>query len=111
MYGQPIKKFKSEKYLGDQIASTLAESVSLTVDKRKGLAEHAVYEILTAVNDCRSDVVGGITTDLLLFEMVIIPMLLSNAECFFQMNNNTLQVLNSLQNKFFRCFGESQTEQ
>ena len=101
--GVPVKRVSSDRYLGDQVAGSLSESVALTIDKRRGLAEHSGYEIRTIIDDCRSEVTGGLTTGLLLWEMSVIPMLMNNAECWLQMNDSTLKLLNSIQNNFLKC--------
>lgn len=57
--GKRMKQFSAEKYLGDQLTVSLSESVAATVNKRIGVATHAIFEIRTVVDDCRSEVVGG----------------------------------------------------
>ena len=57
--GDLMTRRSSDKYLGDQIAGSLSESVELTVKKRMGIANHAIYEIRTIVEDSRCDVVGA----------------------------------------------------
>ena len=59
LYGRDMKQVKAEKYLGDQISSTLAESVAATVTKRSGRVLQSIFEIRTVLDDCRSHVTGG----------------------------------------------------
>ena len=76
------------KYLGDWIASSgLGDCVAMTVKKRKGAALMANHEIRTVVDDCRSLVCGGLATGLELWELGVLPQLLFNAECWFEMTN------------------------
>ena len=78
-----MKQEFSAKYLGDFISEKgLSDSVSVTVAKRKGMVIRAMYEIRSIVDDCRSNVVGGITVGLEIWEIAFLPMLLNNAECW-----------------------------
>ena len=53
----------SIKYLGDILSERgLADSVAMTILKRKGLAFKAIYDIRAVVDDCRSQVLGGLVT-------------------------------------------------
>lgn len=67
--GEKMKKVKDDKYLGDWISCTVADSVCKTGNKRIGLATRAIYDIKTIIQDCRAQVVGGITVALNLWEM------------------------------------------
>ena len=52
--GQEMKQETSAKYLGDWLSCLgLAESVEVTVKKRKGLATLAIFEIRAIIEDCR----------------------------------------------------------
>ena len=44
-----------------------------------GLVKKAIFEIKSVVEDCRSKVVGGIHTGLLLWESCVVPFLLYNS--------------------------------
>ena len=66
LYDKPVKLLDSESYLGDTLGSSVAESISLTINKREGLARKAIYDIKNIVEDCRSQVIGGVKTGLLL---------------------------------------------
>ena len=75
-----MKQVQVEKYLGDYMAVTLAESVTATVNKRIGIATHAIYEIKAIIEDSRASAVGGLTVAVDIWEMSVLPMLLSNSE-------------------------------
>ena len=53
--GDKMKQEEKAKYLGDWLSCFgLADSVSATVMKRKGLAVHSIHEIRAVVDDSRS---------------------------------------------------------
>ena len=75
--GQVMKKFQEAKYLGDWISEKgLSESVACTVKKRKGFAIASIHEIRSVIDDCRSNLCGGIQVGLDIWEIGVIPMLL-----------------------------------
>ena len=72
-----MKKFQEAKYLGDWISEKgLSESVACTVKKRKGFAIASIHEIRSVIDDCRSNLCGGIQVGLDIWEIDVIPMLL-----------------------------------
>ena len=67
----------SIKYLGDILSERgLADSVAMTILKCKGLASKAIYDMRAVVDDCRSQVLGGLETGINIWERAVIPMLL-----------------------------------
>ena len=100
--GQQMKMVKSERYLGDYIGHSLAESVFITVQKRKGLCKRLISEIKVTLKDCRINVIGGLTTGLEIWNLAVIPYLLGNAECWMEIPKKAINVLNSIQNDFLR---------
>ena len=70
----------------------MSGSVAVTVAKRKGLAMQSVYEARAVIDDCRSQVCGGLAAGLDIWEMAILPMLY-NAECWQEISLETTQVL------------------
>ena len=80
LYQKEVKMVDSEKYLGVQIAATVSDSITKTVDKRAGLALKASYEIRTVVEDYRAPKSGAIKIGLDLWESSVIPMLLYGSE-------------------------------
>ena len=98
-----MKQEFSAKYLGDFISEKgLSDSVSVTVAKRKGMVIRAMYEIRSIVDDCRSNVVGGITVGLEIWEIAVLPMLLNNAECWTEIAEKTVEELEKLQLQFLK---------
>ena len=94
---------ESEKYLGDNISSSLSESVLNTIQKRKGLCLKVISEIKLTVEDCRSHVVGGLLAGMDIWTMAVIPYLFANGECWAEMPKKAIALLNSIQNTFFRA--------
>ena len=69
-----MKHEDNAKYLGDWLSyHGLADSVHLTVKKRKGLVSQAIFEIRSVVDDFRSGVCGGLTAGLDIWEMSVLP--------------------------------------
>ena len=64
-----MKQVESEKYLGDQICSGLANCVLATVNKRKGLTMKSIFDVRAVVDDLRCSVVGGIRAGLDICEL------------------------------------------
>ena len=85
LYGENLKLVSSESYLGDQIGFNTSESVTLTIDKRIGLAKKSVFEIKKNIEDSRSKVTGGIKTGLLLWNSCIVPFLMNNCSSWIKM--------------------------
>ena len=48
---EPLKIVSQESYLGEEIGINNAESVTLTIDKRIGLAKKTIFEIKKTVED------------------------------------------------------------
>ena len=53
LYGKELEIVDNESYLGDVIGFNTSESVTLTINKRIGLAKKAIFEIKQKVEDCR----------------------------------------------------------
>ena len=60
LYGEKVKIEAQGSYLGDQLGESVSSSVSRTINKRIGLVKKCIFEIKCIVEDCRSNVVGGI---------------------------------------------------
>ena len=97
-----MKQVKNEKYLGDQISGSLKDSTAATVKKRLGVANHAIYEIRSVIEDVRADTVGGMTVAFEIWQMSVLPMLLHNSEVWGELPDVTLKQLTQLQHNFYR---------
>ena len=92
-----MSKVASVKYLGDWLSENgLADSVEMTVEKRKGLVSKSIYDIWSVIND----MIGGLSAGIDIWEMAVIPMLLNNAETWQDISAKTLATLEKLQLKF-----------
>ena len=100
--GFVMKELSEEKWLGDYLASTLKESVLLTIQKRASKIRRASFEIVNIVKDYRAQRVGGFMTGLVLWESCAIPSLLYNCSTWVDMGKEALKVLNDLQDSFLR---------
>ena len=102
--GSNMKEEKHAKYLGDWLSCHgLADSVNVTVKKRKGLVTLSIYEIRAVIDDCRSQVCGGLTAGLDIWELAVLPKLLYNTDSWQEISPNTIQELENLQLQFYRC--------
>ena len=87
-------------YLGGELGSNLVESVTLTINKRSGLAKRSVFEIKSIIEDSRSKVTGEIHTGILLWESCLLPFLLNNCSTWVEIKKCDLNRLCKLQSLF-----------
>ena len=104
MCGNFETKLKNQfKWLGQILSSGgLGESVAATVESREGKIRGACLEIAQIVNDWRSQIVGGMETALMLWEVCCIPSLLHGAGTWTEISHKTEKLLNRCQNWFLR---------
>ena len=101
--GQKMKHVLKEKYLGDFLSSGgLSDSVHATVAKRKGQVVTSILETKAVIEDCRSNIVGGITAGLEIWELAILPFLLNNSDTWVEITKSTIDILDDLQYMFYR---------
>ena len=60
LYGKEVKVVPSETYLGDRLGKSVSDSITLTIDKRKGLVKKSIMEIKSIMEDFRSKELGAI---------------------------------------------------
>jgi hypothetical protein len=97
-----LKKL-NDKYLGDILSFRgLASSAHETIMDRYGRVYASIVETRAIVQDCRSQVVGGITAGLDIWENVHIPSLLINCENWIQISDDSIEKLEDLQNTLYR---------
>ena len=84
--GHPMKEVKTLKYLGDNLCSTIEESIHQTVLKRIGIAKKSISEIRAVIEDKRAKHIGGFNVALEIWDAAIVPMLLNNAETWISIN-------------------------
>ena len=101
LYGEVMKESQMERYLGDELGQSLAESITATISKRVGRATKAIYEIKSIIKDCRYEVTGGILTGIMIWEAAVIPSLLYNSGTWLSMAKKDMERLDKLQTLFF----------
>ena len=81
LYGKRLKVVELKKYLGDNLAKNLSQSVLETVKKR-------------SINDeARADTIGRLNVCFTIWESVCIPTLLHNAEVWVKLPKKALNLL------------------
>ena len=61
-----------------------------------------MFDIRTVVEDCRSVAAGEVSAGLMIWEMAVLPTLLNNAECWFDIAKATVEELEHLQTRFLK---------
>ena len=103
LYGKQMVQKIQEKYLGDFLhCGGLAASARATVDARAASLRSGAVEVRAIVEDCRSRCLGGLAVGLEIFELAYIPALLNNAQTWMEIDNGTIEKLESLQCKFLQ---------
>ena len=103
LYGMKMKEKPYEKYLGDFIHSGgVSKSVETTVNERHGKTILAIKEIRAIVEDCRSNSIGGLKVGLDIWESAYIPSLLNNSSTWMEIDDQTLNKLEEMQNTLYR---------
>ena len=98
-----MKRVKQYSYLGDMLSKEgVAASALATVVNRFGKANHAIFEIRSIINDCRSNVIEGFCAAVSIWEMSVIPYLLNSAEHWVDLHVKAPDKLNKLQETFYR---------
>ena len=108
LYGNTMKYSNFEKFLGDQMGNSLSASVEATISKRIGRATQSIYEINAIINDCRSNIPGGLMTGLVIWEVAIVPFLLYNSSTWFDIKEKDFKRLDKLQDLFFTTLFQTQ---
>ena len=101
LYEESVEIVKEVSYLGDQLGVSVAESVTMTINKRLGIVKKSIYEIKHIVEDIRSKVTGGIQTGLILWEACVIPYLLYNSSTWMEMKKSDIERLNKIDRMFY----------
>ena len=102
--GLEIKIKVQDKYLGDYLHSGgLAKSVEHTVAKRYGVCLNKILELKSVIEDFRMHSLGGIKVGLEIFSLAILPQLLYNSDTWFEISEQTINRLESLQRILLCC--------
>ena len=102
--GEFVTKRKTkDKWLGDIFHEMgLAVSVRETIIERTPRTKAAMFEIKGIIEDFRSQSIGGTVGAFDLWELSVIPMLLNNAGTWIELSEESIEMLENLQNLFVR---------
>ena len=93
----------TDKYLGDILSSLgLRASVEATVKEREAKIKGSIYELRALTEDFRMQAVGGMQSAIDLYESCIIPSLLSNSGTWTEVGQETINMLDKIQDTFGR---------
>ena len=100
---EQLRVKEKDGYLGDILHEKgLSRSVKETVNKRYGRTFAAIVEVKSILEDYRIDSLGGLKTGLDIFELAVMPSLLHNADTWVEIDIETQNKLEKLQNTMFR---------
>ena len=92
-----------DKYLGDMIHTDgLAASVEATINDRAGKVQAAGFEVAAIIEDFRMQAVGGLMGAWDLWNLAIVPSLLSNCGIWTEIDAKSVQKLDEMQEAFIR---------
>ena len=99
---QILAKDKDE-YLGDFIhEGGLSKSVETTINNRLGRIFSSMIEVSAILDDFRIDTIGGMVAGLEIYELALLPSLLNNSDIWTDINRESINKLENLQNTMFR---------
>ena len=104
MFGDiPLKEKVKLKYLGDILDERgLTASVEETIRDRTGKVRGSILELTALSKDFRMEVVGGVQGAIDLWEICIVPSLLSNCGVWTEISENSEKECEDLQSMFVR---------
>ena len=98
-----MKEKAGDKYLGDILnCQGFTSSAHETIMDQYGRVYASIVETRAIVQDCRSQVVGGIIAGLDIWESAHIPSLLNNSENWIHITEESIEKLEDLQNTLYR---------
>ena len=100
LYGKQMNIEKHGTWLGEEIGGSLSDCITLTLNKRIPLIRKSIMEIKHVIEDCRSMIIGGIQTGMLLWNSCLDPLLFNNSSTWIQISNNDINRLFKIQNLF-----------
>ena len=99
-----IKEKEQYKYLGDVIhMDGISASAHATVKEREGRITSAIIELKSIIDDCKLQIIGGALAGVEIWELAIIPSILTNAETWVNIDDKTIEILEDIQILMFRC--------
>ena len=101
--GKEMKEKVYDKYLGDFIHGLgNSESAHQTIKERYWRVVYCILEARSIIEDCRSSVVGGLGAGIDLWELAYLPSLLNNCETWVDISEDSVKLLDDLQNQMYR---------
>lgn len=95
------KERNQEKWLGDQFHEEgLSKSIEASINSRIGRTKAAIFEVKSILEDFRMQKVGGLIGGFDIWEMAIVQSLLNNAQTWTDISEESIEVLEDLQNLF-----------
>ena len=91
-----MKQVQIKRYLGCQLSGSVGQSVSATVSKRIGVANKAIYEARSVVEDSRAMAVGGLSLGFQIWEQSVVPMLYFGSETWSEVPRKTMKALDKI---------------
>ena len=101
-----LKEKKKDKYLGQVIQSTLADSALATVQDREGKIKGAAIEIKSIIEEFQMQALAGAMAAWELWEHALLPSLLSGAGTWLGEIQEAVDLCDSIQNFFWRLILE-----
>ena len=101
--GSILKEKTTEKWLGSQINPLgLKESTLSTLNERKARILNIIHESIAIIEDCRMHKLGALKSLKEIWELVICPALLTNAEMFYIGDPKIEKCLEDFQSTIYR---------
>ena len=99
-----MKTVSQYTYLGVVLHEGGAGASALaTINKRSSRVKQLIFEIKAILEDSRLDSIGGISSGLDLWHLIVVPYLYGSLECFPDIPIEGMKKLNDLHILFYRC--------
>ena len=100
--GKQMMRAEDYVYLGTVISDRgVSDSAALSVRRKIGRVKHMIYEIKSVIDDFRNRQKGSFCTAVQIWEMAVVPHLYYASECWIDVSNTTLKILNNLEETFY----------
>ena len=104
LYGEDLKTKTCDKYLGWNLnGESISKCSQSTIERRKGNVLKSIFKIQSIIEDSRCEVLGGVSTAVMIWERAVIPFLLFSSKNWIRMSKESLKILTDLQNTFLRA--------
>ena len=98
-----MKEKTEEKWLGDiiNVKGNVASSIS-SIKERKGRIYNAMNETIAIIEDCRMNRLGSLKSAADIFNLAIIPAMLSNSQTWEILDKNVQKECEDMQTYFLK---------